>query len=264
MILDDITAAVVKRLREDKKNVSLEEMKQRALAVPKKENYLFEQKLSETGLSFICEVKRASPSKGLIAPDFPYLAIAKEYEKSGASAISVLTERDYFQGSAAYLQKIATAVHIPVLRKDFIIDEYQIYEARAIGASAILLICAILDDQTLSRFFQLADSLGLSALVEAHDEEEVHRAIAAGARVIGVNNRNLKDFTVSLDNSRRLRKLVPDSVLFVAESGIKTAADTAQLRQFGVDAVLIGETLMRSNDKKGMLQKLAGNGHDEN
>lgn len=264
MILDDITAAVAKRLREDKKNVSLEEMKQRALAVPKKENYPFEQKLSETGLSFICEVKRASPSKGLIAPDFPYLAIAKEYEKSGASAISVLTERDYFQGSAAYLQKIAAAVHIPVLRKDFIIDEYQIYEARAIGASAILLICAILDDQTLSRFFQLADSLGLSALVEAHDEEEVHRAIAAGARVIGVNNRNLKDFTVSLDNSRRLRKLVPDSVLFVAESGIKTAADTAQLRQFGVDAVLIGETLMRSNDKKGMLQKLAGNGHDEN
>ena len=263
MILDDITAAVAKRLQEDKKNVSLEEMKRRALEAPKKENYPFEQNLSEKGLSFICEVKRASPSKGLIAPNFPYVTIATEYEQAGAAAVSVLTERDYFQGNASYLQEIAAAIHIPVLRKDFIIDEYQIYEARVIGASAILLICAILDDQTLSRFFQLADSLGLSVLVEAHDEEEVHRAIAAGARIIGVNNRNLKDFTVSLDNSRRLRKLVPDSILFVAESGIKTAADTAQLRQFGVNAVLIGETLMRSDDKKGMLQKLAGCNDDK-
>ena len=263
MILDDITAAVAKRLQEDKKQASLEAMKQRARAAPKKEGFPFEKALAKPGLSFICEVKRASPSKGLIAPQFPYTAIAKDYEAAGAAAISVLTERDYFQGSAVYLQEIAAAVQIPVLRKDFIIDAYQIYEARAVGASAILLICAILDDERLAAFLALAHELGLSVLVEAHDEEEVRRAVAAGAHIIGVNNRNLKDFTVSLDTSCRLRMLVPKDRIFVAESGIQTAADTAQLRQFGVDAVLIGETLMRSNDKKGMLQELAGHTHDK-
>ena len=257
MILDDLTAAVAKRLVTDKQQVPPEVMKQRALAAPKKEGFPFERNLKKPGLSFICEVKKASPSKGLIAPDFPYVAIAKEYEQAGAAAISVLTERDYFLGSPQYLQEIAAAVDTPVLRKDFI-DEYQIYEARALGASAVLLICAVLDDDRLRTFFQLADSLGLSALVEAHDEDEVRRAIAIGARIIGVNNRNLKDFTVSLDTSCRLRPLVPKDILFVAESGIKTADHTKVLRDHGVDAVLIGETFMRSPDKKAMLDELAG------
>lgn len=258
MILDDLTAAVAKRLAADKQRVPLDVMKTRALATPKKEGFPFEKNLAKPGLSFICEVKKASPSKGLIAPDFPYVAIAKEYEQAGAAAISVLTERDYFLGRPQYLQEIAAAVTTPVLRKDFVIDEYQIYEARALGASAVLLICAILDDERLRHFFQLADSLGLSALVEAHDEDEVRRAIAIGARVIGVNNRNLKDFTVSLDTSCRLRPLVPKDILFVAESGIKTADHTMVLRDHGVDAVLIGETFMRSPDKKAMLDELAG------
>ena len=257
MILDDLTAAVAKRLVEDKERVSISDMKERALAAPKKEDFPFEKNLKQPGLSFICEVKKASPSKGLIAPDFPYVAIAKEYVQAGAAAISVLTERDYFLGSPQYLQDIAAAVTTPVLRKDFIIDEYQIYEARAIGASAILLICAILDDAQLKRFFELADSLGLSALVEAHDETEVLRAIKGGARIIGVNNRNLKDFTVSLDTSFRLRTLVPEDILFVAESGIKTSDHTQSLYDHGADAVLIGETLMRSPDKKAALEALA-------
>ena len=257
MILDDLTAAVAKRLVEDKARVSLSEMKERALAAPKKEGFPFEHNLKQKGLSFICEVKKASPSKGLIAPDFPYEAIAREYEQAGAAAISVLTERDYFLGSPKYLQDIAGAVQTPVLRKDFIIDEYQIYEARALGASAVLLICAILDDERLKCFFELADSLGLSALVEAHDETEVLRAIKAGARIIGVNNRNLKDFTVSLDTSFRLRTLVPDDILFVAESGIKTGEHTKSLYDHGADAVLIGETLMRSPDKNAALAELA-------
>ena len=181
-----------------------------------------------------------------------------EYENAGAAAISCLTERDYFLGSPKYLEDIASTVSIPVLRKDFIVDEYQIYEARALGASAVLLICAILDDDKLKKFFDLADSLGLSALVEAHDEEEVARALAAGARIIGVNNRNLKDFTVSLETSHRLRQLVPPHVFFVAESGIKTRQDVAKLEGYGVDAVLIGETFMRSPDKKAMLRTLKG------
>lgn len=262
MILDNLVAASQKNVAADKESISLETMKARALAVPSLTDFPFEKQLAKPGLSFICEVKRASPSKGLIAPDFPYLDIAKEYEKAGAAAISVLTERDYFQGSVQYLQEIAQAVQTPVLRKDFIIDAYQIYEAKAMGAAAILLICAVLDDSRLTAFLALADSLGLSVLTEAHDAEEIRRAVAAGARVIGVNNRNLKDFTVSLDTSCRLRPLVPDNILFVAESGIRTPADTARLRAHGVDAVLIGETLMRSSDKKEMLQQLAGLHHD--
>lgn len=262
MILDDITQAVAKRLVEDKQVVSVEEMKARAIRAPQKVGFPFLKNLQKPGMSFICEVKKASPSKGLIAPDFPYVEIAKEYEQAGAAAISVLTERDYFQGSPKYLQDIAHTVMTPVLRKDFIMDDYQVYEARAIGAAAILLICAILDDNQLRHFLQLARELGLSALVEAHDEDEVRRALAVGAKIIGVNNRNLKDFTVSLENSFRLRPLVPPDVVFVAESGIKTAADVGALYKHGVDAVLIGETFMRSDDKVGMLQNLASECHD--
>jgi indole-3-glycerol phosphate synthase len=225
--------------------------------------FQFERMLRQPDMSFICEIKRASPSKGLIAKEFPYLDIAKAYEQAGAAAISVLTERDHFQGSPKYAQQVAQTVAVPVLRKDFILDEYQIYETAALGASAMLLICAILDDDQLKRYFQIADHLGLSVLVEAHDEQEVARALRCGARVVGVNNRNLKDFTVSLQTSCRLRRLVPPDVLFVAESGIKTAADVAVLQQDGVDAVLIGETLMRSEDKIAALQRLRGGCYDQ-
>lgn len=258
MILDEITAAVVKRLVVDKQQHTLEEIKKKAQTMPERKKISFATALSKPGISCICEVKRASPSKGLIARDFPYLDIAKEYEQAGAAAISVLTERDYFQGSSRYLQAIAATVDVPVLRKDFIIDEYQIYEAKLWGAAAILLICAILDDEQLQRYYSLATHLGLDVLVEAHDEQEVIRARNCGARIIGVNNRNLKDFTVSLDTSCRLRRLVPDDMLFVAESGIKTATDIDRLRESGVDAVLIGETMMRSADKKQALQTLLG------
>ena len=219
-------------------------------------DFPFEKALREKPIAIISEVKRASPSKGMIAEDFDYLAIAREYEKSGASAISVLTEPDFFKGSIRYLAEIAEEVNIPLLRKDFIIDDSMIYEAKASGASAVLLIAAILDDSQLREFIELAHSLGLSALVEAHDEEEIQRALKAGARVIGVNNRNLKDFTVDLNNSINLRKLVPEEIIFVSESGIKTAEDVSRLKENNIDAVLIGETLMRSDNKRELIQEL--------
>ncbi len=220
--------------------------------------YLFRSRLQRPGINFICEVKKASPSKGLIAPDFPYLAIAKEYEEADAAAISVLTEPEYFLGRDAYLAEIAGNVNIPVLRKDFTVDDYQIYEAKLLGASAILLICSLLTDRQLEKYGKTAEMLGLSALVEAHDEEEVERAKAAGARIIGVNNRNLKDFTVDINNSVRLRKLVPKEIVFISESGIKTPEDVEVLRKNGTNGVLIGETFMRSPDKKKMLAWLRG------
>ncbi len=218
----------------------------------------FYQALKKEGMSYICEVKKASPSKGLIAPDFPYLEIAKAYEAAGASAISCLTEPLYFLGSDQYLQTITDAVNIPVLRKDFTVCDYMIYQARALGASAILLICAILDDDQLSAYRQLAESLGMHALVEAHDEKEVERALRSGARIVGVNNRDLRTFTVDVQNSIRLRNLAPDEVIFVSESGIKTSEDIEKLYTNKVDAVLIGETLMRSDNKKQMLETLNG------
>ena len=209
-------------------------------------------------MSFICEVKKASPSKGIIAEDFPYVEIAKDYERSGASAISVLTEPQWFKGENAYLEEISKNVSIPLLRKNFTVCEYQIYEAKLIGASAVLLICSLLDNETIREWIKICDTLGLSALVEAHTEEEVKSAVSAGARIIGVNNRNLRDFTVDITNSIRLRNLVPSEILFVAESGIKTRADVAELENTGVNGVLIGETLMRSKDKKAMLDELKG------
>ena len=218
----------------------------------------FEKAIAKDDISFICEVKRASPSKGIIAEDFPYVEIAKDYEKAGADCISVLTETDYFLGNDKYLREINDAVSIPTIRKDFIIDEYMIYEAKLLGASCVLLIAALLDTETLKEYMKICDSLGLSALVEAHDEDEIRSAAAAGARMIGVNNRNLKDFTVDIHNSGRLRGLVPKDILFVAESGIRTAQDIKVLRENGVNAVLIGETLMRSTDKGAMLADLKG------
>jgi indole-3-glycerol phosphate synthase len=222
------------------------------------QGFPFEKALRTDDIAFICEVKRASPSAGVIAEAFPYLDIAREYEAAGAAAISVLTEPHYFKGEDRYLREIAETVSIPVLRKDFIVDSYMIYEARVLGASAVLLICAILDEKKLAEYIALAHSLGLSALVEAHDERELKMALEAGARIIGVNNRNLKNFEVDASTSIRLRKLVPENVLFVSESGIKTSEDIAALRQSKVDAVLIGETLMRAKDKKAALNKLRG------
>ncbi len=216
----------------------------------------FEQSLRQPGLSFICEVKKASPSKGLIAENFPYLEIAKDYEAAGAAAISCLTEPYYFQGKDEYLREIAEQAAIPVLRKDFTVDPYMIYEAKLLGASAVLLICAILTDQELVEYRELAESFGLSALVEAHDEEEVRRALASGAKIVGVNNRDLRTFEVDIRNSIRLRPLVPDTCVFVSESGIRTEEDMKALYENGTDAVLIGETLMRAPDKKAMIARL--------
>ena len=218
--------------------------------------FRFEEALRKPGLSFICECKKASPSKGLIAPDFPYREIALDYEAAGADAISVLTEPKWFLGEDRYLQEILAAVRIPCLRKDFTVDAYNLYEAKLLGASAVLLICAILEPHQIAEYIPVCDSLGLSALVEAHSEAEVETALSAGARIIGVNNRNLKDFSVDTENSRRLRVMIPGNVLFVSESGVRSAEDTAALRDIGADAVLIGETLMRAADRKAKLAEL--------
>ena len=224
----------------------------------KKKDRAFEKALSGNRLSFICEVKKASPSKGVIAEDFPYLDIAREYEAAGASAVSVLTEPELFLGDDRYLAEIKQSVSIPVLRKDFTVDEYMIYRAALMGADAVLLICSLLDTETIKEYITICDVLGISALVEAHNEKETESALKAGARIIGVNNRDLRDFSVDIGNSLRLRRLVPDDVLFVAESGIRTAGDIKQLEQAGVNAVLIGETLMRAKDKKAELDLLRG------
>lgn len=257
-ILDTIAESTRVRVAEAKKTVPLEQIRSAARTLPTDTGFPFEKALSAPGMSFICECKKASPSKGLIAPDFPYLEIAKSYEDAGASAISVLTEPQWFLGQNTYLQEIVQAVHIPCLRKDFTVDDYMIYEAKVLGASAVLLICSLLSEEQIRDSIKLCDSLGLSALVEAHDADEIEMALRAGARIIGVNNRNLKDFTVDIHNSGRLRSLVPPEVLFVAESGIKTRADVAVLEEMGGNAVLIGETLMRSDYKKQLLANLKG------
>lgn len=207
-------------------------------------------------MSFICECKKASPSKGLIEPDFRYLEIAREYEAAGADCISVLTEPKWFLGSDEYLKEIAKTVSIPCIRKDFTVDEYQIYQAKTLGAAAVLLICSILSEVQLSEYIKICDSLGISALVEIHNEKEAGMAVRAGARIIGVNNRNLKDFTVDAANSRKLRDLIPDDIIFVSESGVKSTDDIRAIREIGADAVLIGETLMRAEDKKKKLDEL--------
>ena len=256
-ILDQLAEHARERVAEAKKIKSLEKIKAEALATPSGD-FRFEKALSGDGISFICECKKASPSKGLIDPDFPYLKIAREYEASGADCISVLTEPKWFLGSDDYLKTIASSVSIPCLRKDFTVDEYMIYEAKILGASAVLLICSILDEDTVRRYIKICDELGMSALVETHNEDEVRSALNAGARVIGVNNRNLKDFSVDTDNSKRLRQMIPSSVLFVSESGVKSADDVALLKDIGADAVLIGETLMRASDKKRKLDELRG------
>ncbi|MCQ2501368.1 MAG: indole-3-glycerol phosphate synthase TrpC [Lachnospiraceae bacterium] len=254
-ILDQLADYAKIRVAEAKKNISAEEMKAKALSLPKG-NFEFEKALAGEDIAFICECKKASPSKGLIAPDFPYLEIAKAYEAAGANCISVLTEPKWFLGADSYLQEIAAAVTIPCIRKDFTVDYYMIYEAKVLGAKAVLLICSILTEEQVKDYIGVCDSLGLSALVEAHDEAEVEMAVRAGARIIGVNNRNLKDFSVDTENSRKLRAMIPKGVIFVSESGVKSKEDVAALRAIGSDAVLIGETLMRAADKKAKLDEL--------
>lgn len=256
-ILDQLAEHARVRVEEAKKLKSLEEVRAQALALPKG-NFEFEKALKKEDIAFICECKKASPSKGLIAPDFPYLDIAKSYEAAGADCISVLTEPKWFLGSDRYLKEITENVTIPCIRKDFTVDEYMIYEAKLLGAKAVLLICSILDQKTIKAYIKICDTLGMSALVETHDDAEVEMAIEAGARIIGVNNRNLKDFTVDTENSKRLRKKVPEHVIFVAESGVSCAEDIMELREAGTDAVLVGETLMRAADKKAKLQELKG------
>ncbi len=258
MILDKIVEATKIRVAQEKQVEMPEAVKAAALALPSDTGFPFEAALRQQDFNFICEVKKASPSKGIIAEHFPYLDIAKEYEVAGAAAISVLTEPDFFKGDKKYLQEIANTVKIPVLRKDFIIDEYQIYQAKVWGASAILLICACLDVPMLTKFRELADSLGLASLVEAHDEKEVQMAIDCGARIIGVNNRNLKDFTVDVQNSVRLRNLVQDDVIFVSESGLETPEDIQVLRDNNIGVALMGETFMRSPNKVEKLAYLYG------
>ena len=256
-ILDQLADYARQRSAAARQTLPQTELERQAFALPTG-SFAFEAALRKPGIAFICECKKASPSKGLIAPDFPYLDIAKAYTAAEADAISVLTEPKWFLGSDAYLQEIAAAVPTPCLRKDFTVDNYMIYQAKVLGASAVLLICSILPEAQIRESIALCDDLGLSALVEAHDEAEVETALRAGARIIGVNNRNLKDFTVDTANSARLRQLIPADVLFVSESGVRTAEDVAALRKIGADAVLIGETLMRAPDKKAKLAELRG------
>lgn len=256
-ILDELADAARERTEANKKKISLEQIKKMALELPKGD-FEFENALKKDGMSFICECKKASPSKGIIAEEFPYLQIAKEYQTAGADCISVLTEPTKFLGSDDYLREIALEVAMPCIRKDFTVDEYMIYEAKLLGAKAVLLICAILSEDKIAQYIKICDSLGMSALVEAHDEAEIKSAVNAGARIIGVNNRNLKDFSVDTDNSRRMRELVPEDIIFVSESGIKNSSDIKALKDSGVDAVLIGETLMRAEDKTQKLLELRG------
>ena len=256
-ILEQLAAHAKERVALAEQACPLEIIREKASRMEKGDGS-FEKALKRPGLSFICECKKASPSRGVIAENFPYLQIAREYQEAGADAVSVLTEPKWFLGCDRYLREIAETVSLPCLRKDFTVDEYMIYEAKLLGASAVLLICSILSSRQLREYLQICETLGLSALVETHDEGEVDMALEAGARIIGVNNRNLRDFSVDTENSRRLREQIPAEVLFVSESGVKTAADVAALREIGADAVLVGETMMRAKDKRAMLAELRG------
>lgn len=258
MILDDIVAKQKVRIEYEKKEKNIDTLKQEVLSLPLSKNFFFEDALKSKDFAFICEIKKASPSKGVIVEDFPYLDIAQDYENAGATAISVLTEPNFFKGNDIYLKEVADTVNIPVLRKDFIIDEYQIYQAKLIGADAILLICAILDETTLNKFLNLAKSLKLSCLVETHNENEIKKALNSGANIIGINNRDLKTFTVDIKTSLNLRNFIPQNKILISESGIKTAQDIKMLKNEGFNGVLIGESMMLSKDKKNFLAQLRG------
>lgn len=260
-ILNEIAGRTRERIEEEKKKIPLESLKEQILKreeEDKQEKKTFFQAMKKEGMSYICEIKKASPSKGVLAKDFPYVKIAKEYENAGASAVSCLTEPFYFQGANRYLAKITREIQIPVLRKDFTVDEYMIYQAKALGASAVLLICSILSDGQIKEYLHLTQELGMDALTEIHDEKELERAVNAGAKIIGANNRNLKTFEIDMENSIRLRALTPENLIFVSESGIRTREDIEKLYRNHVDGVLIGESLMKSRNKKETLLELNG------
>lgn len=256
-ILNQLSGYAKERSRLAQEKVSLHTIREQSFRLPKG-GFEFEKALKKPDIAFICECKKASPSKGIIAEEFPYLQIAKEYELAGADCISVLTEPKWFLGSDSYLKEIAKQTAIPCLRKDFTVDEYMIYEAKVLGAKAVLLICSILSTQQIKEYIKVCDDLGISAVVETHNEEEIKSALDAGARIIGVNNRNLKDFHIDIENSCRLREMVPKDILFVAESGVKTAEDVQKFRKIGADAILVGETLMVATDKRAKLSELRG------
>ena len=258
MILDDIVATQKIRIEHEKKEKNIKVLKQEVLSLPLNEKFFFEESLKDKDFSFICEIKKASPSKGIIVEDFPYTNIAKEYEQAGATAISVLTEPNFFKGSDKILKDVADIVNIPVLRKDFIIDEYQIYQAKLIGADAILLICAILDEKILNKFLNIAKNLKLSCLVETHNEDEIKMALNSEAKIIGINNRDLKTFRVDIKTSLELQKFIPKNKILISESGIKTVQDIKILKENGFNGVLIGESIMLSKSKKQFLLKLQG------
>ena len=254
MILDELAAHAKLRVETAKKQKPLRAIKAEAMRLPKG-TFRFEKALKQPRAALICEVKKASPSKGVIAEDFPYLDIARDYEAGGADCLSCLTEPKWFLGSDKIFTDIRKAVSLPMLRKDFTVDEYQLYEAKVLGADAVLLICALLDTATIANYLAICDELGISALTETHDAAEIQSAVSAGARMIGVNNRNLKDFSVDFQNASGLRRLIPDTALFVAESGVKSPADVAALRQIGADAVLVGEALMRAKNRRDTLKQ---------
>ena len=255
-ILDELSAYARVRVEEDIRQIGREAMRELALAGGRGNGAAFVEALKRPGMSFICEVKKASPSKGIIAADFPYVEIAESYEAAGADCISCLTEPKWFLGSDAIFREIRAAVSTPMIRKDFTVDEYQIYQAKTMGANAVLLICAILDTKTIEKYLALCEELGLAALVEAHTQEEIASAVAAGAKIIGVNNRNLKDFSVDFSNAARLRDLIPPECIYVAESGVRGPEDARVLRSIGADAALIGEAFMRADDRKKLLREL--------
>lgn len=255
-ILDTIAAHARERVAADRAKLPLEALRERCRESPAADGVSFLDALQKPGMRFICEVKKASPSKGIISEDFPYLEIAREYEAAGADCLSCLTEPKWFLGSDQIFRDIRLAVRTPMLRKDLTVDEYQLYQSKLLEANAVLLICAILDTRTIARYLDICSGLGLAALVEAHDEAEIASAVSAGAKIIGVNNRNLKDFSVDFSNATRLRDRIPPDVLYVAESGVSSAKDVAALKKIGADAVLMGEVLMRAEDKAALLREM--------
>ncbi len=257
MILDDIIANKKEELSETKRRYPLADIKARATDADSVRG--FGKALSAgTGIRLIAEVKKASPSKGVIREDFDPIAIARTYEKSGASCISVLTEQKFFQGKLEYLGAIRKTVGLPLLRKDFIVDEYQIHEARAAGADAILLIAAALDKSQMQDYIGTAKRLGLDVLVESHTYKELDKSLLAGAMLVGINNRDLTTFTVSLQTTLDLAKDIPNDRTIVSESGIKTREDVRKLQQAGVDAILVGESLMQEKDVEKKVKELLG------
>ena len=244
-ILEKLAALSRERVRAEEARFPAAEMREQARAMGPGGGAAFLSALEKPGISFICEIKKASPSKGLISPDFPYLKIAGDYERAGADCVSCLTEPEYFLGSDRIFREVREKIRLPMLRKDFTVSPYQLDQFPK-------------DEKTLAAYLERCAELGIAALVETHDEAEIRTAVSAGAKIIGVNNRNLKDFSVDIGNAARLRDQIPAGCVYVAESGVKTPEDVERLRGIGADAVLVGETLMRAEDPAEMLRLLKG------